>query len=176
MKRTSFAFILPLILSIAGLAVGGYGVWCVIQAKASASWPSVDGVVETSGIAAGTSAASDSRHATETTHRSDVVYRYKVGDVSYTGARVAFGGFVSKGPSAAGAVVEKYAPGRPVKVYYAVNNPREAVLEPGVRSQAWMPVIIGGILVFAALIVANFTARSNRGQAASTSPPVSNHH
>lgn len=117
------------------LAFGGVGVFLLYRgwqqrklADASKSWPSVPGQVVESHVAAGWS--EDSEGDRRRSYTAEVTYSYQVNGQTFTSRQVSFGAKASHGkPEPAQAVVNTYAAGRAVTVYFDPANPAEAVLE-----------------------------------------------
>ena len=106
------------------------------NAKASESWPSVVGVVESSEV---TTSRSDGK----TMYSPDVVYSFEVEGRSYKSSTISFGGsWSSSNSSDAYKLVTRYPVGTQVDVHYEVGAPSESVLEPGVT---WKSYIVFGI-------------------------------
>lgn len=108
------------------------------DARASAAWPSVDGVVERSEV------TTHRGHEKQTMYSPEVAYRYNVDGKDFQGSMVAFGGdFSSNNSSHAYAVTEQYPVGKEVSVYYEPDAPGHAVLEPGVTWKSYLAFGIG---------------------------------
>jgi hypothetical protein len=100
------------------------------------SWPSTQGVVMSSSL--------EARLSSDESGYVDypaVRYSYQVGQQAFQGTRIAPG--PEMGGSGARKVVERYATGAPVTVFYNPQNVSEAVLEKKAPAQVWMWVILG---------------------------------
>lgn len=128
------------IIFLAGSAAFLYGVSLFRRAWASVDWPTAEGFVTTSRV-----------DQTSTTRRgkawyATIRYDYAYRDVEYEGDCVFFcARFGTGDDSAAEAICLRYWRGRKVTVYVNPDNPREAVLEPGVISGTLL-VLCPGLL------------------------------
>lgn len=148
MQRKALLFIWG-IIGLVGLAIFCYGHHKRSQARASGTWPSVDGEVVTSRV---------ERHTNDegTHHSADIEYRYRVDGKEFKSNVIVIGGH---GYSAHG-VVSRYPQGQSVNVAYNPSKPHQAVLEPGVESTQMQTLGIG--VMSAALFMAllfNFIMR-----------------
>ncbi len=99
------------------------------RARASGTWPSVDGVFERRAVA---NALDSRRHA---------AYRYVVAGKTYQGFRESFA--YKEGPL--------FDPGAAIKVYYDPANPAESVLYPGESDAVWPLFRAAGLAAFLGL-------------------------
>jgi hypothetical protein len=109
------------------------------RARASRSWPAVDGIIEATGV-------DSSRGRTGTTFHPLVRYRYGIGDRQYVCDRIAFGGTVgSSFRFFATRRAERYGSAKTVRVFVCPEDPSLAVLEPGVPwlSPLWIAIGAG---------------------------------
>lgn len=148
MQRKALLFIW-LIIGLVGLATFCYGHYQLSRARASRTWPSVDGEIFTSRI---------KRHTDdEGTHYSaDIEYRYRVDGKEFESSVIVIGGHSYSAHGAVG----RYPQGQQVKVAYNPSNPHQAVLEPGVESTQMQTIGVG--VMFGALFMAilfNFILR-----------------
>ena len=143
-----------LFISCVFVVVGGgiflFGVRSLLRAKESVNWPSTFGEIVQSSVESSRSSGSNS----STTYKAEVLYEYMVKAVTYNGNRVAFGDYGSSNPSHARKIVNRYPKDTKVLVYYMPENPEEAVLEAGIKKQAFfLPAfglffMLGGVLVY----------------------------
>jgi hypothetical protein len=132
-------------LILAGLVAVGKGLRIIYQARESASWVATDGQITHSQVVS--KSAGDS-----TSYTPEVQYSYRVKDEEYIGTRIFHGdeGYSSNGDYAR-RNVERYPVGRKVSVYYDLQKPSSAVLEPGVSKKSYFPLVLGlGFVLFAA--------------------------
>ena len=136
-------------LALVGSPVAYWGYTIVLKARASASWPSVKGVITSSRVATRRSRHKDSRGytRTRTTYFPSISYKYTVGGKNFSGTKRAFGESSSSNRAWAAGVVSHYYPGSEVEVYYNPDDPADAVLEPGVTMSSYAVLIIGGLFV-----------------------------
>jgi hypothetical protein len=93
--------------------------------RASRDWPSTSGTVESAAVAM--QPESNERKL----FGARVRYRYEVGGRGFTGERISFESGPSPNRGLAEAIVQRYAPGSTVRVFYDPAHPERAVLEPG---------------------------------------------
>jgi hypothetical protein len=137
----------------AGLSYWG---WTILQdARASASWPSVQGQVTSSEVERSTSEG-------DTSYLPQVDYAYTVNDVSYRGDRITFGQNSYGSRRGAEEVVARYPVGQTVAVYYDPVEPDSAVLEPGVSSGSYIVISIGAVFVLISLVLAPIMVLAGR--------------
>ena len=149
MQRKALLFIW-LIIGLVGLATFCYGHYQLSRARASGTWPSVDGKIVTSKI---------ERHTNEegTHYSADIEYRYRVDGKEFESSVIVIGGH----SYTAHGVVGRYPKGQPVKVAYNPSKPHQAVLEPGIESTQMQTIGVGimsGALFMAILF--NFILRN----------------
>jgi len=110
-----------------------------LQARASATWPSVTGTLAKAQVG-------------ETAVRryfADVRYSYRVDNKDLTGSKVRASDGEYKVRDGAVQAIRGLTAGQPVEVFYNPSNPRMAVLCPGAGFQEYallfVPVMISGI-------------------------------
>lgn len=133
------------------LAVGAVllfrAVWGLVLAFSSRSWPTTSGVVLVSDL----QRSRDSDGGI--TYRSELAYRYKVEDKELIGSRAKFGDRIELSWSTpAVKIVQKYKAGTEVAVRYDPEDPKEAVLEPGVTLLAWAEVAFGAVFTWLGVV------------------------
>lgn len=163
-----------LLLGFLGLAFfligGGVMLWIgkptLDTAKASKSWPSVDGVVIESRVE--TKKSNDRKDGP--TYKAVVVYKYEVGGEEFSSDRIWFGGEVSTSKrTQMRDIVKGYPEGQPTEVHYDPENPAEAVLQPGVFFTSYFMIIFGAVFAVPGgimLLVAAFVMKSKPTAAA----------
>ena len=125
-----------------------WGAWYLIQAFASSSWPTVEGVVERVQIRRDTSGSGSTRTVS---YRYTVEYAYEVGGTAYTSDKLEMGSGNTAGREpthgeASAAARKRFPRGKAVTVYYDPDDPGMAVLAPGARLSNWgayMPALLG---------------------------------
>lgn len=148
--------------ALPAVALAGMAVFIALVARAAMreaedarGWPTVDGVIEASGVEAlrMLSADSDPTLRTRRMFRSDVVYRYRVGGVDLKGSRLRLGGrFFASFDRLARRDAEAYPVGTRVKVFYNPDNASEAVLDP-VAQGLWLAWGLAAVLAAGALVL-----------------------
>lgn len=111
----------------------------VAEAKASKSWPTVEGIVAFADI--NTSISDET-----TMYASEINYTYVVEGETYTGNRITTVDCSSSNSSSAKEDVKKYYEGSKVTVYYDPELPAASLLEPG--SNFFTYLITYGPLLF----------------------------
>lgn len=136
------------------------GVPTLSGAKASESWPTVDGVVIESRVESKRSSGKNNG----TTYKAIVVYDYEVDGQPYSSGRIWFGSDISTSNQAQMRnTTKQYPKGQTVKVHYDPENPLEAVLQPGAFWSSYFMIVFGSVFAFiggAVLLVAAFGMKS----------------
>ena len=133
MRNTFGGIIIGLVLALIGYFVAFHcGKPILDEARASATWPSDDGVVERSEVTTSRERSHSRTRRRQTMYSPEVVYRYNVNGEDLRASTVAFGAdFSSSSSSIARAVTDRYPVNKQVQVYYDPEIPGNAVLEPG---------------------------------------------
>jgi len=129
-----------------GIGIGLGWLWLdTLQAvSASEEWPSVAGSIESARLGKqldSTSSTGKRRYL----YSAEIRYRYSVNGVSHSGHRISFGDYSTDSPRDARRLLRHYPRGKSVTVFYAPDNPGEAVLE---RSSG-----VGNIVTLLAAII-----------------------
>lgn len=130
------------------------GLPTISDAKASKSWPKVDGIVIESRVEMRRSSGGANGRNNGPTYKAIVVYDYKVDDQPHSCDRIWFGSDIST--SNRGQMrdtVKQYPEGKTIQVYYDPENPSEAVLQPGAFFSSYFMVIFGGVFAFVGGII-----------------------
>jgi len=119
----------------AGLTYWG---WTILQnARASASWPTADGVITRSGVS----------HSTDSdggdSYNPEVTYTYTVNNTGYDNNTIKFGENSYSSSKKADGIAGNYPVGKNVTVYYDPEKPDRSVLEPGVSAGSYIVIGIG---------------------------------
>jgi hypothetical protein len=156
-----FAFALPAVaILIAVFSVVSFARTRSL-ASASARWPSVAGIITTSGVieeAIEDQGNNDKSQIRKTyRYQVDLRYAYQVGKRDFVGTTANWGwtaiyGLRELAEKAAG----QYANGQPVTVYYDPEQPGNAVLEPDSRQGSMAPLIFGAISAVAGSAILAF--------------------
>ena len=121
---------------LCGLVITGFGSRCVLQARASAAWPSAPGKIVETTIKCVLNEG--------TAYSPAVKYEYVVDGKSYLAERICFGieaFYTSK--SFAEKYTKRYPAGLPVIVYHDPFHPENAVLERGITIKSFIPMGFG---------------------------------
>lgn len=154
-----FARIFPLVFVLAGAAVMSFGIRDLLRARASTGWPVAEGIIRSSVV------ESHSGNKGGTTYSAKVTYEYSVPSGKLTGDKVGFGDYGSSDSAHAYSVVNRYDPGKPVRVSYSPEDPALAVLEPGIQGATWFLPGFGLAFFAAGAAMAVFLPRAMRKQA-----------
>lgn len=136
----------PAIFVVAGLALLWAGTTEWRHARASASWPTAPGIVETSQ----STVQRRSRHV-------HIGYAYEVQAVRYRSSRVAFGSY---SPAAGRRWLRQYPVGATVTVRFDPRDPATSVLEPRVIEGNWVMPSFGALFLTAGCLFGRFVWRS----------------
>jgi hypothetical protein len=156
-----FAFALP-ILALLGAV---FGVVAFIRgrrlASASARWPTVAGIVTTSGVIEEVieDKSNDDKSFIRKIHRYqvDLRYAYQVGKRDFVGTAAGWGWTAIYGlRDVAEKAASQYPLGQPVTVYYDPEQPGNAVLEPDNRQGSLAPLIAAAICAVAGSAILAF--------------------
>lgn len=149
-KRLFMTRVFPWAVVLVGVGSTWLGVDTTLRARASATWPSVDGSVLNASIdRESRRSGSGSSSTTSPIWRPIVSYEYAVDGTRHEGQRISYGEYATGEIVAAEEVVKRYPLGAVVRVYYSPDDPRQAVLEPGVVGIPWFFIAIG--LVFSVI-------------------------
>jgi hypothetical protein len=129
----------------AGLSFWG---WNILQnARASASWPTAQGVILSSEVTLSTDADGSDSYSPE------VTYRYLALDSSYQNRTIKFGENSYGNRRKAQDIAARYPVGKSVTVYFDPESPARSVLEPGVSGGSYLVLGIGLFFMVLALVL-----------------------
>ena len=132
-KIQKAAFCLVFIGVGVGFSIYGYNV--LQNAKASAEWPAAKGIITVSEVTKHESTTGTGTNKRRTvTYHAKIHYKYSANGKSYTSNNVTFG----QSTEGAGEIVNRYPIGKKVKVFYNPQDPKVAVLEPGVSMASYL--------------------------------------
>lgn len=148
MNRTQ-SRLLGFLLALIGLGTClGYGPWMLLRAKATESWPSVQGVIT------GTALDSHTDSKNRTSWSVHVDYDYQVDGAAYHGERYSIAGDPgSETLHGAEQIQAGFPTGSPVEVFFDPEDPASAVLAQGGSRKAWLTILFGFMLVIAGMVV-----------------------
>jgi len=127
-----------------GLTIWG---WTILQnARASASWPTADGVVTNSGVSRSTDADGGDSYSPE------ITYSYNVNNTNFVNSTIKFGENAYSNRRKAEGIAAGYPIGKNVTVYYDPEKPDRSVLEPGVTAGSYIVIGIGVFFILITLV------------------------
>lgn len=143
-----FLFLFGLLFAVVGGFVGFYfGKPLIDEAKASESWPTVQGSVTESQLESHTDDGS-------TTYSVHVIYEYTVQGQQLDSDRVWFGGdYSTSDRSGMQKIVRDYPIGKQVTVYYSPDDPTESVLLPGAYFSTYIIFVVGMVFLVAGAVM-----------------------
>ena len=134
------AYFLAWLLILLGPVMATWGVWFLVEAYTSTSWPSVSGEIARVDV---------QRQIDDGDYVLRVTYRYVVGGRVHLGQRnnlgdgLSVGGAYDTAANAEAAGAERFPVGSPIDVYYDPEDPANALMSPGARWPTWVPLILG---------------------------------
>lgn len=152
MKRSG---LLAVFCLVAGIGVIVFGCTIAMDALASSSWPTTDGLVISTGVDE-TSSGTGTRRSRG--YRPSVRYAYEVDGMRHEGDRISFADEVSKTRSHATLVINRYPVNAAVTVAYDPDDPGTSVLEPGASPASFL-VAGFGVAVLALGLYVGITGR-----------------
>ena len=154
-KIQKAAFCLVFIGVGVGFSIYGYHV--LQNAKASVKWPTAKGIITVSKVVKSESTTGTGTNKRRTvSYHAKIHFKYSVNGKSYTSNNVTFG----QSTKAAGKIVNHYPTGKKVSVFYNPENPKVAVLEPGISTASYLFLGFGILFALIGLI---FLIRFARG-------------
>ena len=122
--------------------------WNILQdARASSTWPTVEGQVTRSEVTTSTDSDGDDSYSPE------VTYEYLVDDQAYENTTIKFGENSYSSRRRAQEIAATYPVGKQVDVFYDPKAPGRSVLEPGVSGGSYIVLGIGAVFVVVSLII-----------------------
>ena len=138
---------------VLGLFFSFLGIRDIVRANASIDWPSAPGRVLD--ISVNSDFSRTGNHGSSTSYQAEVLYEFSVDGASIRGSRVAYGEFGGS-QNRARRRENRYPIGKNVTVYYMPNNPKESLLEPGMKWQVWIFLGVGLIFFIIGRLSAKF--------------------
>jgi len=157
-----FSRIFPIIFIAAGAITIFFGINGLIRAEASLDWPNTQGIVLKSSV--GSHTKSGTNGVRSTTYHAEILYRFSVDGKIFKGDTIASGDFGSNDQAHARRVVTNYPKGKSITVYYMAENPKECLLEPGLKLQAWFTPGLGLVFLLVGSLMALFLPKMIRKQ------------
>jgi hypothetical protein len=128
-----------------GLTIWG---WTILQnARASASWPTADGVITRSAV----THSSDSEGGDS--YQPQVTYKYSANSTTYENNTIKFGENSYSSRRKADDIAGNYPVGKNVTVYYDPEKHDRSVLEPGVSAGSFIVIGIGVFFILLTIII-----------------------
>lgn len=150
--KKAFLKIILYVFGVSGVLVGilavvfGYG--HTRDAKASESWPLVQGIVAESyeDVQTSTHSSGSGRSTTMTSYVPTVRYNYQVDGQAYSNDLITYASKNTANRDYAQQVLKKYPKNANVDVYYNPQKPESSVLEPGAHSSSALWLILGLVM------------------------------
>ena len=147
-------FLIAVIFVAVGVFLVSWGRGMLETARASRSWPHVDGTVLESRVDSYVSTTgSGSKKRRTTMYQADVRVRYEVEGQVYETNRVSLQDVSSSSAGSVKKIVRRYPKGKRVKVYYDPQAPAVAVLQPGASWVTYVPLGFGIIFAGAGCLI-----------------------
>lgn len=125
--------IITLSFLVIGLILLLFSIYYYLKAKKSVNWPTTEGTILTSNVLKETSNTSDNNRST--LYKAEICYSYNVMAQKYLSDKISFMPTYSTTSSKLAYVeTTKYPVNTKVFIYYNPANPKEAVIEPGVKN------------------------------------------
>ncbi|MGB2927003.1 MAG: DUF3592 domain-containing protein [Limnothrix sp.] len=150
------------ILMFGGLALIFFGRDVLKEAKISKQWPIASGEVQSVSLKPGVSSSKNNPE-----YHYTISYVYEVDGQLYQGDRHSLGEGTTaseKFPNeneAIAAAQRDYPVGRKIEVYYNPQKPGVAVLKPGVNFSAYIPFVLGFVMLPSGVILLIVTISSS---------------
>lgn len=142
-------------LTVIGFIVLFYFGWPKYQmAKKSLEWPKTSGVILSSNVS---STIKKEKNKSVKMYSVNISYKYTVGTESFTSHDLYLGSNDSSSSDRSDAykTIKKYPIGKKVDVFYSPETPDIGILEPGVKFEHYLILLVGGVffIVGAMLLV-----------------------
>lgn len=143
-----------IIFIVTGIIIHSISGGFIEEARASESWPAIEGIVSTSEIISSQSTDSDGK--TQTMYGANVVVHYTVEGTEYNTDRIDMAGYsTTSSRNSVKKKISTYAVGTKSLVYYDPADPGYAVLEPGLpllfKLLIFLPYLVIGIGIIVVL-------------------------
>ena len=146
--------VFPLLLVATGAITFFHGTCGLIRASRSSGWPMSNGKVVSSSVKCHHN--TNKEDETSSTYYGNIRYKFTVDSKACSGDRIAYGDYGSSNTKHASAIVRCYPQGKEVTVYYMPGNPKECLLEPGVKGQTLLRPGLGLVFLLAGSLLAVF--------------------
>ena len=146
----AFAAVLVLI----GILMSGFGIYFIALGIEAQGWKTVEGQVTSVVVRVDTDLQADAvtkkRREELKRYYPSISYEWVVDGKTYSGSRYRLGETHEKYDERtdAQAAAAKFRNGAPIKVYYNVDHPNQAVLEPSLSGGVFVPLPLGLVFLF----------------------------
>jgi hypothetical protein len=159
---SNFKLIVPLAFSLIGLIFTVIGLILYKKAKRTSNWQATYGTILLSEIKKSTGSSfktgtNQSNYNYSNIYTPEICYSYNVLSQEYNSNKIGvFGSLGTSSSVRAFNITKKYPVNSRVTVYYNPDNPKDSVLEQGVKSENIVFLVIGVALLVIPLIVVYF--------------------
>ncbi len=122
---------------LAGVGLSCWGLVVLVNARASANWTAVSGVIVSSGLEHDVDAEMGE------SWEPKVTYEYPAGGRQQVGTTLKFGDNSYDDQQEAQEILDRYPVGQGVQVYYDPDAPGRSVLEPGASARSYFVLVTG---------------------------------
>jgi len=150
----------------AGIVILVYGILNVRYASRYKQWPITHGFIIDNAAAPPELMPGD-KTSKKNFYAVNIVYEYFVHDMTYYSTNISSFGYDLFKPSKAyysgtvekiKDVLDKYAIGDGVPVYYNPENPQDTVIDPEIKTPVFLPLVLGALLILISLHLYFFTS------------------
>jgi hypothetical protein len=144
---------LKLIISFGSMAIGLviflYSIYYFVKAGNTKYWRVTEGIILTSDVVK--EKDNSEKHGYSWMYKAEICYSYAILKEKFVSNKICFLlNFSSSSSRLAYERTIKYPPGTSVEVYYNPVNPGEAILEPGVKDDHIVFLVLSGVVFLAA--------------------------
>ncbi len=120
-----------------------------IQGLKAKSWPKTKGIVERTWIDVEDNTTGYGDSPGYMSYTPHILYQFEVGGILHQSDRIRTYPIAYGVEGAAKRLVSKYFAGKHVTVYYNPDNPKQSILEPGIKVAMFLLKVFFGLLIFA---------------------------
>jgi hypothetical protein len=129
-------------ICLVGLSLTVLALYYLVKANESLKWEQTEGKVLTSDVVKNSYRSSGGGYST--TYKAEICYSYIINQERFIADKInVFFNFSSTFSIRANRLVAKYPKDSKTTVYYDPNNPNDCVLEPGIKSEMVVFMLIG---------------------------------
>lgn len=137
-----------LLLIVSSPIAGYFTVMGVLDGRASVDWPTTAGQVIESRVEERITPVRKGNILTETIHYASIVrYQYMAAERNNIGSKIRPFSITSTDKSEADAVITRYPLGAQVTVHYDPQDPKNALLEPGVTTKEYLLLLVPAVML-----------------------------